>query len=287
VARKRAQKLRAEVGAGLDPVVERRKAVAVRDAAIQADRGAATFAELEQAYFERHASLKAVRSVKEDRWLLASTRSTGRPGYIPEGWRKRKIKDITAEEVDRLHKKIGRDHGHYAANHLIRLLRTMFNLAKSREWKMLPADSDNPAGGIDLFPEQSRKRFLKPDEMRRVNDALLHESPTWQAFFPLAAFLGLRRTELLTLKWENVDLDAKAIEIADTKNRDPLILPLPSPAIATLAKLASERKDGCEWVFPSQTSATGHAVAPSKAWERVRAAAGGSLTCGFTIYGTP
>jgi site-specific recombinase XerD len=273
-ARKRAEKIRTEVGKGLDPVVERRKSVAIRDAAIQAERGAATFAELEHEYFERHAPLKAARSVEVDRWLLAPTRSTGRPSYIPEVWRKRKIKEITAEDVDRLHKKIGRDHGHYAANHLVRLLRTMFNLAKSKEWKLLAADSDNPAGGIELFAEQSRKRFLKPDELRRVNDAMLAESPTWQAFFPLAAFLGLRRTELLTLRWSCVDLVAEAIEIPDTKNRDPLILPLPSPAVAILAKLAAERKDRCEWVFPSRTSKSGHVVAPSKAWQRIRALAG-------------
>jgi integrase len=91
----------------------------------------------------------------------------------------------------------------------------------------------------------------------------------------LSVFLGLRRNELLTLRWEHVDLYAKrAIEIPDTKNRDPLILPLPSPAIAILEGLAAEREDGCEWVFPPRTSASGHVVAPGKAWQKIRAHAG-------------
>lgn len=270
LARKRAEKIRTEVGAGIDPVIERRKALAAKEAAAQAERGAATFGLLEQEYFERHAvPHKAENSVKEDRGLLKR--------YIPEPWRKQKIKDITAKDVDRLHKRIGRDHGQYAANHLVRLLRTMFNLARAREkgWGMLPSDADNPAGRITLFKEKSRKRFLRPDELRKVNQALLEAPAVWRAFFPLSVFLGLRRNELLTLRWSDVDLDAKkAIEIPDTKNRDPLILPLPSPAVAILQGLAAERKDGCEWVFPSAKSATGHIVAPGKAWQKIRARAG-------------
>ena len=53
-----------------------------------------------------------------------------------------------------------------------------------------------------------------------------------------------------------------------------MILPLPSPAVAILAGLEAERKDGCEWVFPSRLSKSGHIVAPGKAWERIRERAG-------------
>jgi integrase len=54
------------------------------------------------------------------------------------------------------------------------------------------------------------------------------------------------------------------------------VLPLPSPAFAILAGLAAGRVPGCEWVFPSRTSASksGHIVEPGKAWKRIRARAG-------------
>jgi integrase len=267
MARRRAERLRTEVASGVDPVVERNKLRAAAEKAAQAERNAATFARLNEEYFERHASKhKAERSIEEDHALLRR--------YIPKAWTGRRIKDITAEDVDRLHAAVGRDHGHYAANHLVRLLRTMFNLAKSREWKMLPADADNPAAGISLFAEPRRERFLGPDELRRVNDALLEATPVWRAFFPLSVFLGLRRNELLTLRWANVDLDANVVTIPRTKNGDQLRLPLPSAAVAILTGLAAEREDRREWVFPSRVSESGHIVAPGKAWERIRERAG-------------
>ena len=53
----------------------------------------------------------------------------------------------------------------YAANHLVRLLRAMFNLAK--DWGMVTGD--NPAARIKLFPEHKR------DFCRRMNWAVSTE----------------------------------------------------------------------------------------------------------------
>jgi hypothetical protein len=47
----------------------------------------------------------------------------------------------------------------------------MFNLAK--DWGMMTGD--NPATRIKLFPERKRDRFLSPDELGRVNQALAQE----------------------------------------------------------------------------------------------------------------
>jgi integrase len=257
-------------GAGKDPAVERREMAAARDVARQAESDAPSFADLTAAYFERHARPhKAPQSIKDDTWLLAK--------YVPESWAARKINDITAKEVSLLHERIGSEHGPYAANHLARLLRAMFNLAKRRDWKMLPADADNPAAGMNLFDEPERKRYLKPDEFQRLNERLMAAPPVWRAFFPLSCFLDLRRGELLALKWSQVDLRTGLIDIAKTKNSNPLVLPIPTPTAAIPSKLAAAREPGCEWVFPSERgSASEHIEAPSKAWQKIREAAGGA-----------
>lgn len=39
-------------------------------------------------------------------------------------------------------------------------------------------------------------------------------------------FTGLRRQEAATLKWSNIDLDDRSFTLTDTKNREPLTLPL-------------------------------------------------------------
>ena len=60
-----------------------------------------------------------------------------------------------------------------------------------------------------MFHEEKRERFLSPDELRRVNDALAEEpNEYWRAYFPLSLLLGTRRSECCrpdgpTLTWIN------------------------------------------------------------------------------------
>lgn len=156
----------------------------------------------------------------------------------------------------------------YAANHVLRLLRSMFNLA--RDWGMLVGD--NPATRIKLLSETKRDRFLSPDELARVNTALAQEpNEYWRAFFALSLMLGTRKGELLVLKWTDIDFRQRTLRISQTKVGRPHILPLPAPAISILEPLPS-RETG-EWVFPSAESKTGHLASPEHAWERIRKAA--------------
>jgi hypothetical protein len=48
----------------------------------------------------------------------------------------------------------------------------MFNCAQL--WGMSQG-GQNPVRGVELFKETKRKRFLSPEELRRVKDALMQE----------------------------------------------------------------------------------------------------------------
>jgi integrase len=243
-ARAAARKLLGQVAAGADP------AEAKTDA-----KHEATLQNLVDAYMQRHAEPHK-RTAWQDRKVL------GR--YLPSTWYTRRLSTITRDEVVELHARVGRDHGHYAANRLLALLRTMLNLA--RDWNLLKGD--NPAIRIKLFKEEKRERFLSPEEVRRLNDALLDEpNPYWKAYFPLALMLGTRRAELLSVRWENVDLEARTLRLPETKAGRSHLLPLPGPAIELLQSLPS-RGQG-EFVFPGP-GACGHLVEPAKAWQRIR-----------------
>jgi integrase len=221
----------------------------------------ATFEVLVKEYMERHARAhKRERSVRDDEYYLEK--------YVPKGWRQRTLSAISRDEVERLKLSLKRDRGPYPANHTVRLLRSMFNLA--RDWGMLKAD--NPAARVKLFKEERRERFLSPEELERVNRSLLEE-PMWQwkAYFPLALLLGLRRSELLTLRWEDVDLTMQTLKLPQTKAGRPHLLPLPSPAVQIFEGLPS--RGHSEWVFPSDR-VDGHIVEPGKAWQRIRERAG-------------
>jgi integrase len=250
VARQKALEIRAAIGRGEDPAEAR-----------QAERRQATFGALAEAYMERHARPhKRPRSILQDEYNLAH--------YVPAGWKARRLSDVTRGDIDRLHATVGREHGSYSANHTIRLLRHMFNLA--RDWGMLKGD--NPVARIKLFKEQRRERFLTPEELVKVNAALLEEPDwRWQAYFPLALMLGTRKSELFATRWRDVDLARRTLRLPETKAGRPHLLPLPAPAIAILEALPSRGKS--DWVFPS-TSARGHIVEPAKSWQRIRKRAG-------------
>jgi integrase len=247
LARQRAVEMRAAIARGEDPAAD-----------AEAARKEATFDDLATIYMERHA-----RPNKRSAWQDENTLRR----YIPVGWNSRRLSDITRADVARLHAKIGEDHGHYAANRTLALLRTMFNLA--RVWELFKAE--NPVQGIKQFREERRARYLNPDELAAVNRALLEEPDwRWRAYFPLALMLGTRKSELLGMRWADIDMERRAWRIPLTKAGNSHLLPLPGPVAAILSGLPSHGKS--DWVFPGD-GAAGHIVEPAKAWQRVRARA--------------
>jgi integrase len=143
-------------------------------------------------------------------------------------------------------------------------------LNRAVDWEMLRGA--NPAQRMKLFREQKRERYLSPDELQKVNAALLQEPDwRWRAYFPIALMLGTRKSELLAMRWEDVDFTARTWRIPETKAGNSHLLPLPIPAIAILEEVPSRGKS--EWVFPGEGS-SGHIVEPAKAWQRIRKRAG-------------
>ena len=234
-------------------------------------RAQVTLGQLADAYIERHAKPRK-RSWREDDALIKN--------HIPQAWRHRRVCDISRADIIELRDTVARKRNPrkkgkaaaegipYASNHLVRLLRAMFNLA--RDWGML--NSDNPATRIKLMPERKRDRFLSPDELGRVNRALAEEpNQYWRAYFALSLTLGTRKGELLGLRWTDIDFRQRTLRIPRTKAGRPHLLPLPSPTVSILESLPS--RNTSEWVFPSTASSTGHLVNPKVAWGRIRKAA--------------
>jgi integrase len=248
LARQKAMEIRAAIARGEDPAAE-----------AEAARKELTFGEFASNYMDRHA-----QPHKRSAWQDGNTLRR----YVPGGWKNRRLSDITRADVARLHAKVGEAHGHYAANRMLALLRTMFNLA--RTWELFKAD--NPAQGIRQFKEQKRERYLNPEELQKVNVALLDEPDwRWRAYFPLSLMLGTRKSELLAVRWQHIDMQQRVWRIPETKAGNSHLLPLPSPAAAILESLPS--RDKSEWVFPGD-GASGHIVEPAKAWQRIRRRAG-------------
>jgi len=60
----------------------------------------------------------------------------------------------------------------------------------------------------------------------------------------------------MELKWSDVDLEKKSLHVGETKNGEPLNIPI-SGHLAALLEARKKMTQGSVWVFPSQ-SRTGH-----------------------------
>jgi integrase len=107
-----------------------------------------------------------------------------------------------------------------------------------REWGI---NVPNPVQMVRKPPSpQARSRVLTEEEVTRLLDALEpsgRRSHWTKAAVQLALATAMRRGELLSLRWENVDLVGRAAFLPDTKNGDSRTVPLSSAALQVLAAL--------------------------------------------------
>ncbi|MDR4467543.1 MAG: site-specific integrase [Nitrospira sp.] len=245
-ARDRAREKIGEIASGKDPVEEQRQR-----------RKSITFGELEQLYLTRHAVHK--KSAKDDSSLLKK--------WLAE-WRPRRVNTITRADVAAKHAEIGAAGHTTRANRMVALVRTMFNLAS--DWGHHPGP--NPASRVKFFKEMKRDRFVRPDELPRLWKALQNEgNPYVRGAFFIGLLTGARKSEVLGMKWDDLDLRQGLWRIPDTKAGRPHTLPLPRAVVDELIKLP--RLDGNPFVFVGRWGRK-NLNNVSKPWRRIRKEAG-------------
>jgi len=177
-----------------------------------------------------------------------------------QAWAERKLSSFAKAELQALHSQIGRDHGHYAANRLLALFHSLFE--KAREWGWA---HPNPAQDIKKFTERSRERFLQPDELPRFFQALAEEThPHLKDYVLLSLFTGARKSNVLGMRWQDLNLQQATWLIPETKNGSSQLLPLMPEALLILQQRRSQYGQ-TEFVFPAR-SQTGRWMEPQKAW---------------------
>jgi integrase len=182
-------------------------------------------------------------------------------------WKQRRLSSISRAEVQALHLKLGRECGHVTANRALSLIKKLFNKADS-----IGYSGDNQGVKVKPFDEQSRDRFLQPDEMPRFLAALQQEPQLFQDFFLIALLTGARRRNVEAMRWEDVQLEAAVWRIPQTKSGEPVLIHLPEKAVEILRRRHIENGRS-EWVFPTR-SKSGHLVEPKEPWARILTHAG-------------
>ena len=141
-------------------------------------------------------------------------------------------------------------------NRFISTLAGIFKYA--RRVRALPRSHTPPTRGIEKSPEPvDPDKYFRPEEVDDLIKVARVVDQKWRkmsALIILGFHTGLRVGNLLNLKWQDIDLEARTASVAVTKNGRPYIAPLTDRCMEELCRLrrgcpndlvfASYRNDG-------------------------------------------
>lgn len=180
------------------------------------------------------------------------------------GLGKKKLSQITRESIAQIVNRVGQK-APIQANRIKALLSSVFSYASERSL----FSGINPAHGIRGFAETERDRFLQADELPRFFTALGAETNSQMLnYFMLALLTGARRSNVMEMRWQDLNLDEQIWRIPTTKGGKPQNIPLPPEAVAILKAQSSAMPRDSIFVFPGKGK-TGHLVEPKSAWQRI------------------
>ncbi len=203
--------------------------------------GGATMADLARRFLDEYAADHLKPSTAALNRKIVEKRILPRLG-------RRRVADIGRADAAALHHDMRSVPGH--ANRTLGVLSRMLNLAEV--WEMRP-EGVNPCRFVKKYPERRRERFLSDDEYRRLGAALRDAeregfaSPVAIAAIRLLMLTGCRSGEILSLQWEDVDLDRRELRLPDSKT-GARIVHLGDPAIEVLRGI--QRREDSPWVLP-------------------------------------
>ncbi|AHN73069.1 recombinase XerD [Pandoraea pnomenusa] len=249
-ARASATNLNADIANGVNPAELKR-----------GRRAEMTFGDLFDQYYRNHA-LPHKKTAAEDKQKFDKYLSNNVDGV---NLASRQLSDITKANVAQLFTKVGKEH-RIMANRVLALVSSVFG--KAIEWGIW--SQLNPCHGIRKHSEVSRDRFLQPDELPRFFEHLLtYPNAAVRDYILMSLLTGARRGNVLSMRWDQLNLERAEWRIPDTKNGTPQSVPLVPDAIAVLE--ARKKLAECAespFVFPG-SGKTGHLVSPKKAWKLI------------------
>ncbi|MBM4354522.1 MAG: hypothetical protein FJ109_12160 [Deltaproteobacteria bacterium] len=144
-------------------------------------------------------------------------------------------------------------------------LRNLFNRAIA--WGLA---RDNPVKNVKFFREDnSRVRYLTQEEARRL---LEHCPDNIRPIVILALHTGMRRGEILGLRWDDIDFGARTIHLRRTKNGRPRDVPMTETVARMLLDLKAKAKEKA--LFYTAVGKTRPLRDFRTAWERALRLAG-------------
>lgn len=260
-ARKKAQRELSAMNEGVDPAIEKKRAVAY----------SLTLKELAQKYIKDRKDLKPSSQADIQKHIKTSF----------SAWADRPAVEVTRDKVATRFQELT-ERSKAQANQAFRILRALLNYARAayrpddkplmienpvrilsdaKLWNRVKARSGRiPTDKIGAAWNTLQK--LRADQGQSIIGRTLADIITF------LLLTGARWTEAANLTWEHVNLDGKYWHIPDPKNRNPVTLPLSQPAVDILR----DRPQSGAFVFPGRSG--GRVVDARSVLDKVSKAAG-------------
>jgi len=244
-ARLQAQKLLGDIVTGYDPIKEREDERLNRISLHEAFKA-----------FRQARSHLAIKTLYDYQRVMEVA--------LPD-WQAKPLREISKDMVVKRYHALAEERGPAYATLAMRALRSVLNFAMNHyeDTDGNPILRDNPVLRLTRtrawYPSKRRQTIIRIQDLPawyaavlrlHAGEAPMRKGDTIADYLRLLLFTGLRRSEAARIRWQDVDLVARTLTIPQTKNGEPLVLPLSD----FLAKLLTERKETAigEYVFPGE-----------------------------------
>jgi len=213
-------------------------------------------------------------------------------------WKMKPLGEISRNMVEQRHRDIGKGNGKFdesptRANTTMRLVRALFNYAigQYEDSKGEPLFVHNPVIRITSqklwFKEKIRQGVVMKYDLKKWYEGVMNlplqddnvyidtSAEVVRDFLIFAMFSGLRRNEVLEMKWSDIDFRNHSFTLEDTKNNESHSLPLNFK----LDEVLERRKNDTDnpYIFQG-LKPNGHLHPPKRQMARARALVGFHFT---------
>lgn len=186
-------------------------------------------------YFERHCKVNQKSYNNSPRSSLKTLKRFFSGKYLHE---------IDPQAIEKFKVERAKEVSPATVNRALACLKTLFN--KAIEWERY--DGKNPVKKVKLFKENNKRiRFLEKEEITKLID----NSPEhFRPIIIVALNTGMRKAEILNLKWHDIDFKRGTIYLFETKNNEKREVPMNETVKIALIKVKKHPES--PYVFPSK-----------------------------------
>lgn len=173
-------------------------------------------------------------------------------------WKKKAVADISRQMVRDLYAELKRKHGNTTAASVMRTLRAVVNTAMRIDATL----TGNPVAA--LYVPSNKRRKVAPLDIAGWWNQVMALKPNRRDLHVAMLLTGARRSSILQVKREDVDLEKRILTLTHMKTSDePLKLPIGDRLAAILSeRMRADAPLGSDWLWPSPNSRSGHVAEP-------------------------